>query len=396
MLHALVMLPYHKNKKKYRFLLDEYLNWLPYQKATPSLKSALAELSTQCSFRRVSGTMEKLLAGILTKSTIHSLLTDVSQRAIEDEKETYTACFEQGKLTKGGELKAPILHVESDGLYVHLQREKDERGNRQEHYELKSGIIYDGWQRLPQTEERYSLTNKRVYCHSDDTIPFWDGLSLLGDRYWDMSYLKLIVLGGDDAEWVNKGAEELPYCVRQLDGFHLARSCKRGWKNGMDMYEAIRSGRVRRTLGKLEERAGKLANKEREHVYKCLDRGVDWRKKVDSIVIPEGSRGLGCMESNEDKLFADRMKKRGMSWTKTGAKRMGKAIQLVANGDLRDYCGAKKSQDRFSEDRLSFDLFFYSPEYEHSVSMPVFGSSHSTRPYARVLRDLAKNNYPLT
>jgi len=69
---------------------------------------------------------------------------------------------------------------------------------------------------------------------------------------------------------------------------------------------------------------------------------------------------------------------------------MGKAIQLVSNGDLREYCGARKTQGSVSEDRLSFDLFFHAPEYEHSVSMPVFGSSHSTRPYARVLRDLTK------
>jgi hypothetical protein len=101
------------------------------------------------------------------------------------------------------------------------------------------------------------------------------------------------------------------------------------------------------------------------------------------------------MESNEDKLFADRMKKKGLSWTKAGAKRMGKSIQLVANGELKYYCSAKRPRDRFSEDKLSFDLFLYSPEYEHSVSMPVFGSSDSTRPYARVLRDLTKNDYPI-
>jgi hypothetical protein len=128
-----------------------------------------------------------------------------------------------------------------------------------------------------------------------------------------MSCLKLIVLGGDDVGWINKGAKELPYFVRQLDDFHLARSCKRWWKNGLDMYFAIRSGKVRRTLGKLEERTGKSVIKERDHVYKCLDRGIDWRNKVESIVIPDCCRGLGCMESNEDKLFADRMKKKGMS-----------------------------------------------------------------------------------
>ena len=47
------------------------------------------------------------------------------------------------------------------------------------------------------------------------------------------------------------------------------------------------------------------------------------------------------MESNEDKLFANRMKKRGMSWTIKGLQRTGKAIQMVFNGNLRDWCGRK-------------------------------------------------------
>lgn len=114
----------------------------------------------------------------------------------------------RARKTNQGEIKSPILYIESDGLYVHLQREKDKEGKRQEHYELKSGIIYDGWKRLPQTEERFILTN--IYCQSDDRIPFWDGLSLIGDKYWDMGYLKLIVLGGDDASWINK-IIKLPY-----------------------------------------------------------------------------------------------------------------------------------------------------------------------------------------
>jgi hypothetical protein len=89
--------------------------------------------------------------------------------------------------------------------------------------------------------------------------------------------------------------------------------------------------------------------------------------------------------------------KKGMSWTKNGARRMGKAIQLASNGDLVNLCGRRltKSREGYIEDKLSFDLFLYSPEYEHRVSMPVFGSSHSTRPYARVLRDLVKNDYPI-
>jgi len=53
-----------------------------------------------------------------------------------------------------------VLYTEADGVWVHLQREG------QSHYELKSGICYEAWRRLPQKEERYELVNKRVYCQS--------------------------------------------------------------------------------------------------------------------------------------------------------------------------------------------------------------------------------------
>ena len=45
---------------------------------------------------------------------------------------------------------------------------------------------------------------------------------------------------GDDASWIDKGTDELGFSVRQLDGFHLARACRKGWKQGADMYDAIR------------------------------------------------------------------------------------------------------------------------------------------------------------
>jgi len=50
--------------------------------------------------------MSKHTAGVLSKSTIHDLLTEVFQKAIQNEKETYTPCFCEGKLAKGGEKKA--------------------------------------------------------------------------------------------------------------------------------------------------------------------------------------------------------------------------------------------------------------------------------------------------
>lgn len=343
-------------------------------------------MSTQTSFGKVSKTMEKLTAGVLSRSTIHRMLQEVSETAIGVEKQEWEYCFNEGKLPTPGVEKAPLLYTEADGVNVHLQREGE-----QKRYELKSAIAYEGWELIG--DERYALVNKRVYSHSNPHIPFWDGASLQWNKHWDMSCVELIVLGGDDANWINTGAIELPWCVRQLDGFHLARSCRRGWKKGDDMYAAIRSGRARFTLGQLEEREGKAAEKERNHVLKCLDRGVDWRRQVEgtpsSFLVSDQSRGLGTMESNEDKLFADRMKKRGISWTIKGAQHMGKAIQLVANGDLKDYCGRKPPHMRKHEAELSFDLFDSGDGTRASV--PALYGPHAARPWVKVLRSMTEN-----
>lgn len=130
------------------------------------------------------------------------------------------------------------------------------------HYELKSAIAYEGWER--REDDSYSLLNKKVYCHGDDSIPFWQSTGIHFDRYWDLGSVKLIVLGGDDADWINAGVTEMGYCVRQLDGFHLLRSCCKGWENGVEIYSSIRNGDkvdIIKVLGNVKERTGKTSEK---------------------------------------------------------------------------------------------------------------------------------------
>ena len=132
--------------------------------------------------------------------------------------------------------------------------------------------------------------------------------------------------------------DAMGFSVRQLSGFHLARSCRRGWKEGKEIYDAIRSGVI--WTGESVERPGKTAAKSRDYVLNRLEKGVDWRKKLEAIApelastVPDDARGLGAIEGNESNLFADRMKDRGMSWTIRGAQHMGKAIELAFNGEL--------------------------------------------------------------
>jgi hypothetical protein len=53
---------------------------------------------------------------------------------MEEEKQVWQACFEEGKAPPSEDRRVPVLYLEADGAWVHLQRE--EKG----HYEVKSAM----------------------------------------------------------------------------------------------------------------------------------------------------------------------------------------------------------------------------------------------------------------
>jgi hypothetical protein len=385
---------YMDSNKGYHILLDEYMNWKPNQQATPNLTEAIVDSATKLSFRNTAEEVDKYTLGVISASTVHRILQRVSQTTIDEDRRLHESWYEKGQVPLPPEKKKSLLFSEADGMYVHLQREE------QEHYELKSGIMYEGWERVPGKEEKYRLVNKKVYCHSNADIPFWEGASLCWDRYWDMGYVDLIVIGGDGASWIISGVEEMGYSVYQLDGFHLARSCRRGWEDGQEIYKAIRDGTIKGILGNAKEKTGKTAQKERSKVLGQIEMGLDWRKKIEQqyvaeIDIPEGLRNLGTMEGNESNLFSDRMKDRGMSWKIRGAQRMGKAIELVQNKELSNFCGRKPlcNRDTSTYAELCFDIFSYRDAYLDRTELPYLKSQYASYPFGRALKELTSLDY---
>jgi hypothetical protein len=373
---------YKDEKGVSHFLLDEYLGLLPGQLATPSLQETLVELATQKPFGQVSNTLAALTAGVLSTGTIYQLLKKMANRAIEKEKADWQAVYGRGERTSPGERQVRILFAEGDGTFIHLQREE------QKHYEIKQAIAYENWERLSGKEARYQLVNKRVYCQGSEGIPFWEGASLEWDKQWDLEYLQEIIIGGDGASWIDSGINEIPGSRRQLDGFHLARACGRGWEEGGTLYQAIRAGEIetaKQLLESLKPREGSGVQKARQYVKRNLAKGQDWRTQSEMT-----GRGLGTMESNEDKLVANRMKKRGLSWTIKGALRMNKAIQVAANGEIKLYCRRSTPARK----RPSMRSFKYSQVRSDKsqkwleASLPALIGPHASRPWAKHLREM--------
>jgi hypothetical protein len=367
------------------FLLDEYLEWPAYQLATPDLQEAVLEQSSQHPFRVAQKKIRNKAIGGISLASTHRLVQKTARRVIEKEAQDWQATFERGELLSGGERQVPILFCEGDGAWVHLQQEE------QKWYEIKSGIAYEGWERLTGKAERYRLVHKRAYCHAHEKVPFWEGASIEWSRVWDLSVPREVVIGGDGATWIDQGVEEIPGAVRQLDGFHLARASGRGWKGGRAIYEAIRAGKraeANQLIQQTAAKEGQGAAKARQYVENNLITGRDWRTQSET----EG-RGLGTMESNQDKLVCNRMKKRGLSWKINGALGMAKIIQLRANGEIQSWCRRSpypvtRKPSEVTLNNLTRVSKVPVEQKWLQAGVPALAGPHASRPWAEKLRHM--------
>ena len=281
------------------FALHDYLGQKPRQLASPSITQSVVEMATEMALRKVSDTVSALTAGELSSRTTHRLLQSVGEGALAEERERWEAQFERGEDVSEGCQRADILYTEADGVWIHLQREK------RRHHELKSATAYRGWRRV--AGDRYELVGKRVYTHGDDAVPFWEGASMEWAKQYALDEVKLFVVGGDGANWIGRGADELGNAIFQLDGFHLSRACGRGYGSeiGSAIYDAIRSGShryARALMSAAEPAESTTASSDRQYVESNMYNGVDWRNRVSNA--PLDARSLGTMESNGDKLTA--------------------------------------------------------------------------------------------
>jgi len=324
---------YRDEEGESHFLLDEHLGLEPRAVATAEVQEAAVRLAAEVGFAQSAALLAQVTAGVLSTMTVWRIVQRVGRRMCETEAEQARAAYERGEVPPPGQRSVERLYVEADGIWVRLQRE------REKHMELKVGVAYEGWERLPDRREGYRLVGKRMYVHGHEACDFWEGASLAWFTRWDVRCLQEVILGGDGAGWIEKGREVLSQVIRQVDGFHLKRACRRalGREMGERLYEAIRAGRwaeAEDIWATAPRREGQRAQEAARWLAGLLARqeGVDWRVQVNQA--PADARGLGTMEGNLAHLIADRMKGKGRSWSRAGAIHMAKVREQIVNGTL--------------------------------------------------------------
>lgn len=380
---------YRDNNGDYRFLLDEKMGLDKGCHMSCKVKELATFISSHFPFQRSEEILRAILPSGISHTTIHRLVGKVTDPCLEAEEKEIEEVYEGGVIPESGGKVVPHLFIEADGTNIALQREEARRA------EVKAGIAYEGWQEV--SKDRYRVTEKTVYTGIMDGDRFWEGFSLALAKKYDLSKVSRVIVGGDGASWVKEGASLLGG-IYELDKFHLKRALNQTLDNGlaMEVYQACTAGevdKVDKILIETQQRASGDEAKEISRLRGYLMGNAfglrDYRLEVDG----DGLRGLGAIEGNVDKLVANRMKKRGMSWTIKGSQRMARLISLREMGKLHSWITHKdKPESRLSpEKEINQDKPILRKEAGAwlEAGLPALYGPHQNRPWVRILRALA-------
>lgn len=381
---------YRDSNGKTCFLLDEKMGLDKGSQVSPKVKELATFISSHFPFQRSEEILRSILPTGISHTSIHRLVGRVSDPYLKGEEKEIEEVFEDGVIPESKGRVVPYLFVEADGTFIALQREEARRA------EVKAGVAYEGWQEV--SRDRHRVSRKTIYSGIMNGDRFWEGFSLTLAKKYDLSRVGKVIVGGDGALWVKDGAGLLGG-IYQLDRFHLKRAVNQTLDNSLavEVYQACVKGeidKVDRILTQAQQGATVDGAKEIARLRGYLmgnSFGLgDYRLEVAG----DGLRGLGAIEGNVDKLVANRMKKRGMSWTIKGAQRMTQLVNLREMGELhwwithKDRHKDNKPSQRAREISGGKTNAGKTAQYWLEAGLPALSGPHRNRPWVQVLRAL--------
>jgi len=380
---------YRDSNGDHRFLLDEKMGLDKGCHVSPKVKELATYISSHFPFLRSEEILRAILPSGISHTTIHRHVAKITDPYLEAEEKEIKEVFEAGVIPESEGKIVPYLFVEADGTNIALQREEARRA------EVKAGIAYEGWQAV--SKGHYRLSDKMVYSGIMNGDRFWEGFSLALAKKYDLSKVGRVIVGGDGAPWVKEGAELLGG-IYELDKFHLKRALNQTLDNelAIEVYRACVMGEIDKVDRILIQAQQKLSGEEAKELARL--RGYlmensfglrDYRLEVGG----DNLRGLGAIEGNVDKLVANRMKKRGMSWTIRGAQRMARLISLREMGKLHSWITGKDKPKDSQPPKKEINKEMLTSKKDSGdwlkADLPALYGPHQNRPWVRILRALA-------
>lgn len=302
--------------------LDEVLGVERYGRESQPVREMGAYLACEGTYRRAASQMSWLMKREVSHSSIQRMVWQVGNRIADGEEAERRRVFGAGEALPGGKVKAEVLYGESDGVWLHLQREK------RRSVEVRVATLYSG--KKPLGKNRYRLEDKCSIVSLGISSNAWQEQVLkAAHRYYDLGQTRMLVSGGDGNQWVRHTFQR--FGMQQeyvLDRFHLSRAARRAMSDrhkAHEMVEKLRQQGFGAVVQELRQQIEQASGKERDRLkqfYQYIDSQQDGLLDLSCRGYSSELGNLGAIEGNVDKLVIHRMKGRGCCWKLRGARAM--------------------------------------------------------------------------
>lgn len=373
---------YLDEQRKRQKPMDDLLGLQRYARMSGKVQEMGASLASSGSYRLAADQLSYLTKTTISHSAIQRMAWSVGNRIADGEEAERQRIFAEGEQHEAGKISAPVLYGESDGVWVHLQRE------RKRSTEVRVAIMSTG--RKAVGKDRFRLENKHCITAVGLTAEKWqEQIVREAHLFFDLEQTHLLISGGDGNQWVRHSFDRLQ--VDQefvLDRFHLQRAARRAFQDHQLAREFVTRFRqedfetVQKDLKEQIQLSTGKRRKKLEDFYRYVHHNRD-------VLLDLSYRGfsqpacLGAIEGNVDKLVVHRMKGHGCSWRLRGVRAM---LAICQNTDLLR-CHAYRYIPLQSPGKYVRKPYRLEVKYSDSLhaSMPIFQGPHQNRPWVKFL-----------
>lgn len=324
------------------FLLDETLQMKNVGLISRNLAEKLVGEITEMSYRECAEKTTEMTGQSISAMGVWNVIQALGEEVCQEEKELVKE-HKAGHIR--GEIEAPVLFEEADGIYLKLQGE-DRKRTKDGKAEMKVGIAYDGWKKAGK--DRYLLQDKVVVAGFSKAKDFHDYREAAIAEKFDLSTTDHRILNADGASWIKK-VKDKSTCF-QLDPFHRNKAIR----------EKIREPRAREAVTEY------LAEKDLDGMFDYLEtyrNSLSEDAEIEDVAdliryfennregllpyqeqdleLPEHPEGLeyrnmGTMENHVWSVIAKRMKRGHRTWSLAGGNRLAKILAKKCSGRLHE------------------------------------------------------------
>lgn len=312
---------YLDEKGKRRKPVDEILGIEKYGRMSGRVQEMGASLACMGTYRLAASQLSYLIKTPISHSAVQRMAWNTGNRIADGEEAERRRVFEQGEPVETGKISAPVLYGESDGVWVHLQREKRRSA------EVRVAIMSTGRKQIGK--DRYRFENKRCITAIGLNSEQWqEQIVRESHLYYDLSETKMLISGGDGNQWVRHSFDRMEISQEFiLDRFHLRRAARRTFHDQAEATQIVahlRHEGFSSVSKELSQRIDQSEGRERQKLkefYSYIHNNQDGLLDLEhrGIDLPAY---LGGIEGNVDKLVVHRMKGRGCSWRLRGLRAM--------------------------------------------------------------------------